>query len=121
MKQSFVQCAEIVLEADGDPAAPGGAVTIALCGSWDHDGPCRWPHHTSAAWDEERGRVRVVFAVEAEDEMRVRGLIEWAIKGGECTGPGGKVSRWETLSCSAGVLAGDEVELAARIAAMPEK
>jgi hypothetical protein len=21
-------------------------VTVALCGHWEHDGECRWPHHT---------------------------------------------------------------------------
>ena len=29
--------------------APGGAITVALCGSWDHEPPCPLaPHHTRA-------------------------------------------------------------------------
>jgi hypothetical protein len=32
---------------DTDPRAAGAVVTVELCGSVDHDGPCRWPkdHH----------------------------------------------------------------------------
>lgn len=36
----------VLLDAGGDPRALGGAVTAALCGHWEHDGRCRWPHHT---------------------------------------------------------------------------
>ena len=39
--------AELVLAADTNPAAVGAAVTIELCGSTDHDGPCRWPMRAS--------------------------------------------------------------------------
>jgi hypothetical protein len=55
MKRTFVQCATVELEAAADPAAPGGAVTLALCGSWDHAGPCRWPHLTMTEPPGERG------------------------------------------------------------------
>lgn len=108
MRRTLVQCAELWLEPDADPAAPGGAVTLALCGSWDHAGPCRWPHRTSAVWDERRGRVRVVFEAEAEDEDRVRALIDRALAGGACAGPGGKLSRWVATEQGAGVLGESE-------------
>ncbi len=39
--------AELLLAPDADPAAPGAAITTALCGHWEHDGPCQWPHHTA--------------------------------------------------------------------------
>jgi len=38
--------AVLELAAETDPRAPGGAVTVALCGSWEHDGACRWPHNS---------------------------------------------------------------------------
>lgn len=98
MKQSSAQCAEIMLDPGADPAAPGGAVTLALCGSWDHAGPCRWPHETSAEWDERRGRMHVVFTADAEEENHVRTLIDRALAGGECMGPDGKLSRWKSCS-----------------------
>ena len=37
----------IRLEPGADKRAPGGAVTVALCGHWDHEGPCRWPHRSN--------------------------------------------------------------------------
>ena len=119
MKRSFVQCAEVLLEAGADPAAPGGAVTIALCGSWDHDGPCRWPHQTSAEWDKGRGRVRVVFVAAAEDENHVRALIDRALASGQCVGPDGKLSRWEATECGVGMLSESEEVLGARIGGLP--
>ena len=115
MKRSFVQCAELLLEPGADPAAPGGAVTIALCGSWDHAGACRWPHQTFAAWDEQRGSVRVVFVADEEDENHVRALIDRALASGECVGPDGKLNRWEATEHSAGVLSESEEALGARI------
>ena len=108
MKRTFVQCAKVLLDQDADPAAPGGAVTLALCGSWDHTGACRWPHHTSVEWDERKGTARVVFVAEDSDENHVRGLINRALAGGECTGPDGKVSCWKTTECSVGVLSDSE-------------
>src|SRR5260221_57133 len=119
MKRSFVQCAEVLLEPDANPAAPGGAVTMALCGSWDHAGVCRWPHQTSAAWEEQRGRVRVVFVADAEDENHVRALIDRALASGECVGPDGRRSRWEVTERGAGVLSESEEALGARIAVSP--
>lgn len=104
MKRSYVQCAELLLEPDADPAAPGGAVTLALCGSWDHAGTCRWPHETLAAWDGRRGQVRVVFAADPEEENHVRMLIYRALAGGECTGPDGRFSRWVATAHGPGVL-----------------
>jgi hypothetical protein len=115
MKQSFVQCAEVQMEPGSDPAAPGGAVTIALCGTWDHPGPCRWPHHTSATWEEKRGRVRVVFVAEEEEEAQIRALIDEALAGGECVGPDGKTNRWAATDFGAGVLSQSESELGAHI------
>ena len=35
--------AEIELDEGRDPAAVGAAATVELCGSWDHEGACRWP------------------------------------------------------------------------------
>jgi hypothetical protein len=96
MKRTFVQCADVLLEEGADPAAPGGAVTLELCGSWDHSGPCRWPHETSADWEGRRGRVRVVFLAADEDERQVRALITRALANGTCVGPDGKLSQWES-------------------------
>jgi hypothetical protein len=119
MKKSFVQCADVLLEPGADPAAPGGAVTLALCGSWDHAGACRWPHQTSAAWDQRRGKVRVVFLANAEDENHVRALIDRALASGRCVGPDGKVSLWKATEHRAAVPNESEEELVAGMAPPP--
>jgi hypothetical protein len=119
MKRSFVQCAELLLEAGADPAAPGGAVTKELCGSWEHPGPCRWPHETSAMWDGRQGKVRVVFIAGAEEEQRVRALIDHALACGECVGPDGKLSRWEVSEQTVGVLNEREAAWGERITEPP--
>jgi hypothetical protein len=113
MKKSFVQCAEVLREADGDHAAPGGAVTLRLCGSWNHPGPCRWRHVTSAEWDGRRGKIRVVFAAPPEEAVEVRRLIERALADGVCVGPDGKQSRWQASAHGAGTLSEEEAALSA--------
>ena len=42
----FVHEATVELADGADPRALGGAITVALCGHWEHEPPCRWPHHT---------------------------------------------------------------------------
>jgi hypothetical protein len=37
----FVHEATVELADDADPRALGGAITVALCGHWEHDGACR--------------------------------------------------------------------------------
>jgi hypothetical protein len=108
MKRSYVQCAEVLLEPDADPAAPGGAVTLALCGSWEHAGACRWPHETVVRWEGRRGWVRVVLVAAVKEEQDVRTLIDRALAGGVCPGPEGKPSRWQAMEYGAGVLSESE-------------
>jgi len=107
---SFVQCADVVLAGDGNPAAPGGAVTMVLCGRWDHEGECCWPHQTLVAREENRGEVRVVFSADDREETRVRGLIDAALAVGASTGPDGRVSHWTAAEQRAGVLLESETD-----------
>ncbi len=93
---------EAVVVLDGDPAAPGGAITVALCGHWDHQPPCPLaPHHTAA---EPRGDglvgLRVLFAADAEREAEVRALIDDALRSGSLVGPDGRVTTWSVRSSS---------------------
>jgi hypothetical protein len=43
----FVVEVEMALKTAGDPAAVGAAVTVELCGHWEHEGPCRRPHNNA--------------------------------------------------------------------------
>jgi len=98
MRAGFVHEATVELAAGADERAPGGAVTTALCGSWEHEGECRVPHH--AAVDERRARslrVRVVFACHPNDEPEVRQRVIAALATGELAGQDGSSSRtWLT-------------------------
>ncbi|HEY5769890.1 MAG TPA: hypothetical protein VIS71_08595 [Terrimicrobium sp.] len=92
-------------------------MTIALCGSWDHEGACRWPHHSQAERNEGRTNLRVVFVADPVEEESVRRMIGDALLGGHCTGPDGTISQWTLETSGASVLTEDERELARRIAA----
>ena len=83
------------LEEGADERAPGGAVTVALCGHWDHEGPCRWPHFSSIVPEQDGLHLFVVEfdAPEAEVDT-VRTKIDVALSKGALTGPNGVVSVW---------------------------
>src|SRR5689334_23128825 len=83
-----------VVALDGDPAALGGAVTTALCGHWEHEGPCRWEHFTSSEVDGGSVVVTVHFDAGPEDEEQVRELIRSALSGGSLVGPDGTTTTW---------------------------
>jgi hypothetical protein len=106
----------LVLEPGGDPNSPGGAITVALCGHWDHQPPCPLaPHHTQAETDAETVRLRVLFAVEPEREEAVRSLIGEALASGRLTGPDGGVTTWTVRSSTAGRVRPEEAGHAARL------
>jgi hypothetical protein len=106
--QPYVHEAEVMLAEDTDPAAVGAMVTVALCGHWEHDGPCRWPHHNQI----DGSQFRTVFMATPEDEPEVRRRIRVALHGQ----PG-----WRVLSDEARTLAADEQEVAARLAQAPRR
>ena len=90
--------AELELEPGADRRAPGGAVTVALCGGWDHEPPCPLaPHLTTVAGPDSALVVRTLFAAAPADEREVRTRIEAALAGGGVTGPDGVRSRWRVL------------------------
>ena len=57
------------------PGRAGGAVTVALCGSWDHDGPCHWPHHNDIDDTAAPARFRTLFVAPAQDGDEVTDRI----------------------------------------------
>ena len=78
---TYVHEATLVL-GDVDDGAPGAAVTVALCGHWEHEGACRWPHHTSSYRQADRRIVRTVASIAEHDLDDVTGRIRRAIAGG---------------------------------------
>jgi hypothetical protein len=106
--QAYVHQADVTLAEGTDPAAVGAMVTVALCGHWEHDGPCRWPHNNQI----DGRRFRTVFIATPEDEPEVRRRIRTALHGQ----PG-----WRVLSDIGRDVAADEQELAARLAQAPRR
>ena len=85
----------IHLAPEADGRAPGGAVTVALCGHWDHKPPCRWPHY-STIHSEGGGVHRIVVEFDAPDDEveEVRNRIQAGLRTGRLTGPDGILSVW---------------------------
>ncbi len=79
MRQGFVHTAVLVVDEASEPAA-GAAITVALCGHWEHEPPCPLaPHHTTTTRRGDEVDLRVVFSAEPEREAEVRALIEAAL------------------------------------------
>ena len=117
MRGHYVHTASLRMDPNADPGAPGAAITLELCGSWEHVPPCPLaPHHTSPERNGGAVDLRIVFAVEPTRESEVRGLIEKALASGSLTGPDGVTTRWSVLGTKAGVLTAAERGQAKRIA-----
>jgi len=101
--RAYVHEARLVVSPDVDPASVGAEVTVALCGHWQHDGPCRWPHNNSL----NANYFRTIFICTPDDEPEVRRRIVAALSGDD---------RWRLESEGRRDVAEDEQDLAARLA-----
>lgn len=115
-RQAYAHEATVVLAADGDVRALGGAVTVALCGHWEHEPPCPLaPHRTDTQRSGDRVRVRVLFAAEPEAEPEVRTRIDRALAEGGLAGPDGVTTSWRLALAGPSTVREDETELAQRL------
>ena len=105
----YVHVAEIGLNADVDPADVGAAVTLELCGAWQHQGACRWPHNNEIQGDGPF-LLRVLFLAGEADEPAVRQRIETALRSS---------ADWSVVSSSARPIEPIERALAARLSGAP--
>jgi hypothetical protein len=78
---AFVVEAELVLREGVDPAAVGAAVTVELCGDWQHEGPCRWPHNSAIEIERDLARFRTLFVADEGEAALVRERIKTALRG----------------------------------------
>lgn len=125
MRQAYAHDAVVVLDANGDLHAPGAAITVALCGHWEHEPPCPLaPHHTDAQRVGEAGdagrtgndvRLRVLFAAEPADEPEVRQRIRHALAEAHLDGPDGVTTRWRLRAEQASPVRADESDHATRL------
>ena len=96
---------ELELRAGTDTRAPGGAVTAELCGHWEHDGPCRWPHNSQIDTNAHPARLRTIVVVSDVDRVDVLQRIEAALR---------RDDRWTLARISVRSTADDEQGLADR-------
>ena len=104
--RGHVHHADVAFSAEADARAPGGAVTVALCGSWDHEGSCRWPHQTSVDASLTPAPVRVVFVADDDELVDVRRTIESALGSGD---------GWTAVAMRVDTLTADETKLVERL------
>ena len=109
-REAYVYEAELELAPGVDSRAPGGAVTVALCGHWEHEGPCRWPHSSEIDTDASPARLRTVFACGAAEVDEVHHAIDAAVRG---------TADWTVGKAERRAPHGDEVDLGARLAKTP--
>jgi hypothetical protein len=97
-RAGFAHDAVLVMDADGDERAPGGAITVALCGSWTHEPPCPLaPHWTGVRRSGEQVTLRVLFAAAPEDEAPVRVLVTDVLARGWGDTPDGGRTTWRLV------------------------
>ena len=117
MRQAYAHNAVLTMAPDGDSRAPGGAITVALCGRIDHDPPCPVaPHHTAVERDGDAVRLRILFATEPERVEVVRSGIDGALRAGTFDGPDGGTTRWHLLESAPAPVSPAEHDHAERLA-----
>lgn len=99
--------AELALCEGTDPRAPGGEVTVALCGHWEHEGACRWPHNSRIDARTSPARLRTVVVVPPEERDEVVSKVEARLRAD---------GRWSVTRFATAGINDDERELAERLA-----
>ena len=107
---SFVHEGELEMPESTDPASVGATVTTALCGHWEHEGPCRWPHNNAIRRRGSTFLFRTLFIAPSSDEARVRGRIDRALRAED---------GWRLLETRARQVAPSEEKLARRLGRTP--
>jgi hypothetical protein len=116
-RAAFAHDAVVHMDGAADVGAPGAAITVALCGHWEHEPPCPLaPHHTGAERCGDDVRLRILFSTDPAQEREVRSRIAAALATGTVVGPDGRTSSWTLLEEQAGVVAPREAAHAARLA-----
>ena len=115
-RTTYVHLATIELEEGSNVDAIGAAVTVELCGHWDHEPPCRWPHNNEA-FAREDGRIgfRTVFVAEPGQVREVRSRIDRGLRRGKLASAHGNAI-WRTVATGSREPNDEERSLGARLA-----
>jgi hypothetical protein len=99
--------------ADGtDPAAVGAAVSDELCGRWDHDGPCRWPHRNVIEPARSPARFRTVVVCDERDKTEVLERIQAALE---------EDLRWRVVAVEGRATQDDERDITDHLRSVPRR
>jgi hypothetical protein len=116
MRQAYAHEAVLWMVAGGDERAPGAAVTVALCGHWDHKPPCPLaPHFIDVVRDDSEVRLRILFTTEPDNEPEVRRRIDLALCG-QWDPPGDPPAGWELRGSAPAAVRPAESDHARRLA-----
>jgi hypothetical protein len=116
VRQVFAHDAVVTMGAGSDVGAPGAAITVAVCGHWEHEPPCPLaPHHTAAERDGDVVRLRVLFAADPSDEPEVRRRIDDALASSQIETPDGALARWRLVSSAVSEVRPDEADHGRRL------
>ena len=79
---AYVLEAELELDAGCDPRAVGAAVTVELCGHWEHEGPCAWPHNSDIDVEREPALFRTIYVADNDEEPEIHDRIVKSLRSG---------------------------------------
>ncbi len=108
--RAFVLEAHLALHDGTDPAAAGAAVTVELCGHWEHEGPCRWPHNSEIDAEQAPALFRTLWVCGEAEAEDVRDRIERALRGAH---------DWRVVDVRARAVEPAEQALAGRLLSCP--
>jgi len=106
----FVHEATLLLATAVDPAAVGAAVTVELCGHWEHDGGCRWPHNNEIKAEGRPAVFCTLFIALPSEADGIHERIAAALRASP---------EWVVTQSGPRELRPDELDLAARLAKTP--
>jgi hypothetical protein len=109
---AYVLEAEIQLQEGCDPRAVGAAVTVELCGHWEHEGPCTWPHNSATDTERSPALFRTIYVADEQEEPEIRDRIERSLK---------QADEWRVIAVRSRPVSADERELADRLASGPRR
>jgi hypothetical protein len=105
-RSAHVYAASIRLGEGTNPAEVGAAVTVELCGHWDHEGPCRWPHNNAIEDAAPVAAFRTVFVAPDDEIDEVRARIDRALRSS---------AEWTVLESGPRALTAEEQTLGANL------
>ena len=109
MRQVYAHNASVRMRSAEGADAIGAAITVALCGDWQHEPPCPLaPHHTQTERSGDQAQVRTIFATEPSLEREVRQRIDQALATGSQETPTGEIISWQLLTSAAGIVQENE-------------